>query len=314
MVKNSLDNSKAYFQSAMISGINPKQKVSVVDLTSQFNIDKNLSKKDLSKYIQSLIGTKPLSSKDKKALFSFVKRSKRLGKKDIYMPDHIANSSKVETNYKGERNTAVNNITNLIQNSILIDISENKDKNGKPNVDNYLRFYTPVRINNNLFTIRITAENNKNNDIFNILNADVYDVIIDKKMPTSVLIPANKQRNLMKSASANIITDNAQNFNPNEVTIEEMLKGVVDSDGKIYYQKQNKLFLDNEQAEKVVKRIETIKGTFVPAENLIELFKGADESTIFHEFAHWWLEKLQKYAEESEELQQDLVEIRKFVN
>lgn len=56
-----------------------------------------------------------------------------------------------------------------------------------------------------------------------------------------------------------------------------------------------------------------IKGAFVPAENLIELFKNADESTIIHEFAHWWLSRLEKYAERNEELALDLAEVRKFL-
>ena len=55
-------------------------------------------------------------------------------------------------------------------------------------------------------------------------------------MPTSVLIPANTQRNIMKSTSNDIITNNSQNINPAQITIREMLKGVKDSDGKFYYQ------------------------------------------------------------------------------
>lgn len=228
-------NNKTFFQSAMLAGINPKQKVNVVDLSSQFDTDKNLTKTDLTNYIKTLIGTKPLTSKDKKALFSFVGRSKRVGKPNVYIPAHIAGSSKVENTYKGERNTAVNNIVKLIQNSTLIDVSENKDKTGKPNVDNYLRFYTPVKIGNDIYTIRITAENNKNKDVFNILNADVYDVIIDKKMTTSSTLKNNSSNSLMKSSN-NSINENAQDFNPDELTIEEMLKDVVDSEGKTYFQ------------------------------------------------------------------------------
>lgn len=131
--------------------------------------------------MQTLIGTQPISSKDKKALFSFVKRSKRVGKKDVYIPDHIANSSKVELQYQNERNTAVNNITDLLQNLVLIDIDKNRDNTNKPNVDNYLRFYVPVKIGDNIYTVRITTENSIKKNVFNILNADIYDVIIDKK-------------------------------------------------------------------------------------------------------------------------------------
>ncbi len=40
-------------------------------------------------------------------------------------------------------------------------------------------------------------------------------------MPISVLIPANTQRNLMKSTSDNIITDNSDNFNPKNQEIKK---------------------------------------------------------------------------------------------
>lgn len=84
-----------------------------------------------------------------------------------------------------------------------------------------------------------------------------------------------------------------------------------------YYQKkeeepiQTNMLYDNVTPRKL--RNMNIKGAFVPAENLIELFKNADESTIVHEFAHWWLSRLEKYAEQNEELALDLAEVRKFV-
>lgn len=74
---------------------------------------------------------------------------------------------------------------------------------------------------------------------------------------------------------------------------------------------QANLFYDNITPRKL--RNMNIKGAFVPAENLIELFKNADESTIIHEFAHWWLSRLEKYAQNNDELALDLDEVRKFV-
>lgn len=83
-----------------------------------------------------------------------------------------------------------------------------------------------------------------------------------------------------------------------------------------YYQEENEpiqtnMIYDNISPRRL--RNMNIKGAFVPAENLIELFKNADESTIIHEFAHWWLSRLEKYAPNSEELALDLEEVRKFV-
>ena len=84
----------------------------------------------------------------------------------------------------------------------------------------------------------------------------------------------------------------------------------------LYYQEENEpiqtnMIYDNISPRRL--RNMNIKGAFVPAENLIELFKNADESTIIHEFAHWWLTRLEKYSKDNEELALDLAEVRKFV-
>ena len=72
---------------------------------------------------------------------------------------------------------------------------------------------------------------------------------------------------------------------------------------------QGNMLFDNAKARELRK----VKGSYVPAENLIELFKNADESTVVHEFAHWWLDRLIKYSANNEELAADVEAIRKFV-
>ena len=72
---------------------------------------------------------------------------------------------------------------------------------------------------------------------------------------------------------------------------------------------QGNMLFDNAKARELRK----VKGSYVPAENLIELFKNADESTVVHEFAHWWLDRLVKYSANNEELAADVEAIRKFV-
>lgn len=57
----------------------------------------------------------------------------------------------------------------------------------------------------------IVGENNQKKDLFNIKSGNVYDVIIDKKMPTSSTSPVI-QGNLMKSASDNSISDTDNTF------------------------------------------------------------------------------------------------------
>lgn len=88
-----------------------------------------------------------------------------------------------------------------------------------------------------------------------------------------------------------------------------------DKDVKVletYYQEepeQQSVFEGNNQARNIRK----IKGAYMPAENLIEFFKNADESTIVHEFAHWYLENLINDAKYHEASAEDLAEVRKFV-
>lgn len=53
------------------------------------------------------------------------------------------------------------------------------------------------------------TENNVSENIFNILNADVYDVIINKKMMSKIHQPANAVQ-LTKTSSNNIITQSHQ--------------------------------------------------------------------------------------------------------
>lgn len=226
---------KTYYQS-MLSGIDKDQKVNVLDLTSAFGSDVNLSKKDLTNYIKSLIGFSPISTSDKKAIVNFIAHSKRTGKRSVYIPSHIANSSKVETKNKGVRNTVVNNIVDLIKNSVLIDKSENRDKQTKPNVDYYYRCYVPVRVNNDIYTIRITLENNEKDNLFNIVNGNVYDVIIDKKMSNKIHLPANAEQLANSTSSNSNIPQNSKNVTSDQITIEDMLKDVLDAEGNTYYQ------------------------------------------------------------------------------
>lgn len=81
----------------------------------------------------------------------------------------------------------------------------------------------------------------------------------------------------------------------------------------IYYQEeepeQQSVFEGNNKARGVRK----IKGSYMPAEKLIEFFKDADESTIVHEFAHWYLDSLIEDAKYHEASADDLAEVRKFV-
>ena len=70
-------------------------------------------------------------------------------------------------------------------------------------------------------------------------------------------------------------------------------------EGDVLYQEEipsEELGLDKNLSESILRegirnsKKRKIKGAFMSAEKIIKLFKDADESTIVHELAHWWLE------------------------
>ena len=255
------NNPNIYYQ-AMIAGINPKQKVNVIDLSKQIaNIP---DKKALLNFLQTLVGKTKIKTSDKKAVLNFVKDTYRINKKGkgkkIDVSRHIVFSS--ITNSDKERNIVINNIVDLIEQSVMIEVEPNKKKSEKPFVDEYYRFYVPVRIGQKIFTIRIVAENQKKNNLFNIVRPSVYDVIIDKK---EVAPKVNNAPVLSKPLNSNI-PQNKKKISNEQITIEEMLKGVQSSDGKVYFQS-----------------IDNIKQNFdYSAQELEEMFK-ADVLNILQE-------------------------------
>ena len=175
----------------------------------------------------------------------------------------------------------------LLANAEYVGEKENTKKDKKPNVEKYHYFKTDVKISDKTFQILFDTEEYKN------------------QLPLGYA-----KRNLNGAETdTNIINDNAEKINPKTVH----LYNIKEIKNPQLYQKQHKMFIDNDRADEIANRLVQVKGSFIPAENLVKLFKDADESTIVHEFAHWWLEKLVKHSEGNEELQEDLKEIRKFV-
>ena len=144
------------------------------------------------------------------------------------------------------------------------------------------------------------------NEIKTIHSRENYEPLIDKALNDGKLIKVDREKikDLLNSKiHSELISDGAASL------IDKIYQ---ENNNVKYYQEepvQGNMFYDNEKA----RGIQKVKGAFVPAENLIELFKNADESTIIHEFAHWWLSRLEKYAQYNDELALDLAEVRKFV-
>ena len=208
-------NSEDVFNQAMTRGIDKNKKIPIVNLTEA----KIKNKKELKKYINKLVANKKSIKTRDNAIINFVKKVEREGNKAIDTPTHIIWSSRRNQNHN-IRYQAIDNIENLIKNSFLVDVDLNSKKD-KKDYDLIYRFYVPVRINEkDVYTIRLTAlHNKKNNDSIEI-QADLYDVIIDKKNQVSL----NRQLNDDKGAT------------PDTISIEQLLLGVNGLNEKVYFQ------------------------------------------------------------------------------
>lgn len=85
---------------------------------------------------------------------------------------------------------------------------------------------------------------------------------------------------------------------------------VVFDDGTEAFSESNDM---SDDGNDISDKLQKIKGSYIPTERIIELFKDADESTIVHELAHWYLDLINEYAQYSEELTQDLEKVRAFL-
>ena len=275
---------KAYYQSAYHG--TPQGGNNIVDLTNDF--EKAPTIDEVKNYINEIIknGTKFATLSPE--WFIDVKGGNRTKGKIL----NKGNYKHLDKMSNKRHKKYIMSLEKLLANAEYAGEKENTKKDKKPNIAKYHYFKTNVKVGDKTFQIIFDTEEYVNE---NQLRSDYA------------------KRNFKKTeADTNIITNYAENINPKTVHLYNITEI---KQPKTYYQaqRQNKLFIDNERAEEIADRLTKVKGSFIPAENLIKLFKDADESTIVHEFAHWWLEKLVKYSAESEELQDDLKEIRKFV-
>lgn len=303
---------KTYFQRATNNNNN------VVDLTNDF--EKAPSIDEVKAYINEIVenGTKFATLSPN----WFVDIKGGAKKKD-----HIIKSSNFKNMNKAERkrhDKYVMSLEKLLANAEYAGEKENTKKDKKPNVEKYHYFKTDVKIGNKIYQLIFDTEEYKNSPQIaqhdnrvlnpqsednNIINDNVKNFKDDSENDKSSL-SANVLRSVKNlNEDTNSINDNAENINPKTVH----LYNIKEIKNPLLYQKQRKMFIDNDKVEEIANRLVQVKGSFIPAENLVKLFKDADESTIVHEFAHWWLEKLVKHSEGNEELQEDLKEIRKFV-
>lgn len=307
---------KAYFQRTTNNNI--------VDLTNDF--EKVPSIDEVKAYINEIVenGTK-FATLSPNWFVDIKKESSN--KKQKRITDKLLNKGnflKLNKPADNRHKKYIMSLEKLLANAEYAGEKENTKKDKKPNVEKYHYFKTNVKIGDKTFQILFDTEEYKNQLPLgyakrnlngakadtNIINDNVKNFKGNtENNKSSSEYSANTRGLELSKEDTNSINDTAENINPKTVH----LYNIKEIKNPQLYQKQRKMFIDNDRANEISNRLVQVKGSFIPAENLVKLFKDADESTIVHEFAHWWLEKLVKHSEGNEELQEDLKEIRKFV-
>ena len=139
--------------------------------------------------------------------------------------------------------------------------------------------------------IRLVAEENQSGGIeVKPRTVELYDVIIEDKNARLSASPENRFTDLSGGARLSAAPDNglADLLGLSSIPIREMLSGVKDYSGAVYY---------NQQARGSI-AFPVYDGAPVP----ISLGRGADRSTFTHELAHLYLWHLKRLAATATEM------------
>lgn len=293
------------------SPVNPDVKldtlVNVVDLTDCMPKEP-ISRKEITKQVKKLFADKSIrKTADKKAIISQPPNSRKMR--------HFINSSLYEyLNYpqnkewKKRHQASLLNIDRLIINSVLIESELNRKKKAKPNVARYHHFYLPIKVRDKLYTARIVGEEMNDSKRIKPIDVKLYDVIIAKKGTSST------------ATQGDLRVENV----PFKITIAEMLKNVKDSNHQPFVNKDGTLAVNkNIKSSKVENEHNNegnyfqnggkYKGGYSPESNAIHLFAAADQSTMVHEAAHFYLTtllNLEQAGVRNKQLTSDLKTIR----
>ena len=186
-------------------------KVPVVDLTSLFTSDiLNIDRKGLEEHLKGMFKTKVLSL-DRKGEFGIPNKVNRR---------HLVWNQNPKKQLLDAFNPSILSLEELVKSSVLVESVANqkqtKNKH-KSKVKNYHYFYVPIKLGNDIFTIKIVGEESSSNIQLNPLKIDLYSVMAVKK-------DGNFQPHkgsISKSPSLSI-------------TIQDMLKEVKDYKGNNY--------------------------------------------------------------------------------
>ena len=268
------------------------QLVDVVDITDAVpKISKEISNKELKKYIQDLVrkGTNVFSA-DKLAGIELKGRN----------TNHIVYSSfKAKSNRKYRIHAgALHSIEDLLSHSVLIESIPNRKAKKEGKVRAYHRFYVPVRVGDKIETIRLVAEERNGEITVNPAQVDLYDVIVESKKGEPPVATARERAHINTGDS------------PSKITISDMLAGVKDSDGKNYIQPT--WYGSRKHNQKVNGAALGSTSVLANGKRIVSLMESADESTFLHEMGHVFMLDLQDLASIDESAARDMAAVENW--
>jgi hypothetical protein len=281
---------------AMDKELNPNERIGIVDLNKD-NV--HGTKEDLKGYIRDLTKDGPvrIEKQDAGMVIAVVKEK----------ADHLGGTF-VPRALTHIKNASIRSIIELIQNSVKVETSANKNIK-RPNVQQYHRFYTPVRLGNEVHVVRIVVEEMKDGRAFVNLSGE-------KSMAHSLIVEGDKTgAKNEKHQSPPTVGDNspsseflAVKTSASDLSIGEMLSGVKDADGLPYIADQT---LQQSSGDAVKAQVH-----ITPDAAVMAVFKNADASSIPHELAHVWLADMMKFVQSgqaSEKYKADWKDLESFL-
>jgi hypothetical protein len=220
------------FAQPLNPGVDHNTKVNVVDISIPSSDEiYNMTQGELVKYLRNTIKETVLSA-DKLAAIGI-----KDGKTASHLTWNFSTNSKGKTSYGGVHKAALKNIDSIVEQSVLVESIPNNKKDftepvsktqrRKNEVDRYHRFYVPVSYRGDVYVLRIVGEERQKKVTLNPTSINLYSVVVENKRK-SVGSKGTSDKRLSHKPGANTLST---------ITIQDMLKGVNDSQGNPYFQK-----------------------------------------------------------------------------
>ncbi len=178
---------------------------------------------------------------------------------------------------------AAANLPRLVEHAVLVESHGDRKKQGLSAIH---RMYVPMRMNDSIYTVKLTVKENKNNMGVEIEDVQkLYDVSLEKKMVDGATGFSNTPFDTARFEPSTSTTSS--------ILLHRLLEDVKDSEGNRFYQE------DNANIRGSIQQVEGAKA-------IIRFFTSADISTGFHEFGHYMQFAMEQKAKLENAREQDI--------